>query len=110
MALPAYTDGMHQTATYWPPTSNDGFGGKTFGSPVIITCRWQDKSELFRDHSGQEVRSSAVVYSDRVLEERGFLALGSFKDAAPVVGSREIRSVGATPSLNADQQLNKVWL
>lgn len=116
MALPPYTRGLRQTATYWAPGVNDGFGGVSYLSPTVIRCRWQEASELFRDQSGDQVVSNAVVYVDSVLETRGYLALGDLTDEQNymhptlIEGAREIRQVGSSPSLSASVQLNKVYL
>lgn len=111
-----YTRNMTQTATYWTPGTNDGAGGKSYAAPVTIRCRWQDVQKLFIDMHGETVMSSAIVYPDRVLENSGYLALGDLTDEEHYMqpnlirAAREIRSVGASPSLNGAQQLNKVYL
>jgi hypothetical protein len=112
------TDDMEQVATYWPPGVNDGFGNLSFASvePVLIACRWQDDAVLFRAPSGDEETSSAIVYPDRVLAVKGQLALGDHAGTAGLgvdprdAGAREIRQVGSSPSLSADEVLYKVYL
>lgn len=116
MTLPAYTRTLLQTALYWPPETPDGLGGHSYGDAVEISCRWQDVAVLFRGPSGEELTSTAVVYVDRVLEMKGYLALASFTDdvnyasTPDEIGAREIRQIGASPSLRAEFQLNKVYL
>lgn len=112
-----YTRDMHQAATYWPPGKNDGFGNIDFSdvTPIVIRCRWQDTAVLFRNAQGQEETSSAVVYPDRELMIRGMLALGDESATAGAAdpgqaGAREIRQVGASPSLAGDEVLHKVFL
>lgn len=109
-----YTESMNEAATYWAPGVPDGFGGIDFSGvvPVLIACRWQDATELARDAQGQEFISAAIVYPDRELAVRGFLARG---DVAAIgdprqAGAREIRNVMASPSLSGDEQLFKVLL
>lgn len=118
--MTAWTIGLNQQATYWPPTGNDGLGNPTYGSPVLILCRWQVKTELFRDIDSREFVSQAVVYPDRELEARGLLALGDHSGAEPVseydVDPRpsalalEIRHSWASPALHSDLTLYKVYL
>lgn len=106
-------DLMNQSATYWPPSGNDGFGSLTYGSPVLIACRWQDVQKLFRDANGREVMSEAIVYPDRDVAAAGRIALGdqtATADPLQVSGSKEIRQTGLSPSLDADASLRKVWL
>ena len=107
-----YTRNMIQDATYWPPGANDGFGGTSYGAPVGIKCRWQDKAELFRDSEGQELTSSAVVYPDRELEVKGYLFEGTTSEADPlsVEGARQVLQAGKSPALKGSKVLHKVWL
>jgi len=108
MAL--YRRHMKQGATYWPPGVNDGFGGVTYGSPVLIMCRWQDKAVLFRDNEGREVTSEAVVYSGTEVENKGKLFLGVSAASDPVADAKEIRAVQKSPSLSGSETLIKVML
>lgn len=101
---------MEQSATYWAPVANDGFGGKAYSAPVVIRCRWQDTNVLFRDAQGQQLTSDAIVYPDRALEITGKLALGEFIDPDPVASAREIRQRQISPSLSNDEELHKVFL
>ena len=106
----AYTRNMRQAATYWPPGQNDGFGGVTYGDPVPVQCRWEDKAEQFRDSEGEEATSSAVVYVDRQLGLNGYIALGEYANGPIDAGARQIRQRFATPSLDGRRVLHKVML
>jgi uncharacterized protein (DUF1684 family) len=105
-----YTRHMRQDATYWPPASNDGFGGRGYGVRFGVKCRWEDRSVLFRDSQGTEVTSSAVVYVDRPLAIGGKLVLGFNTSSKPPADALEIRQVGTSPDLRNEEVLNKVWL
>lgn len=107
-----YVRNMRQTATYWPPAGNAPGGGVTFGAPVAIKCRWQDERELVRSADGQEVASSAIVYVDRELADKGYLYRGISAAASPltVVGAREILARGSSPDLGGRVELLKCWL
>lgn len=109
--MPApYTRHMHQTATYWPPGVNDGFGGLTYGAPESRACRWQNKSVLFRDASGREVMSDAVVYVAEPVAMAGKLLLGESSDLEPPETAKEIRQLDGSPDLRAARELHKVYL
>lgn len=106
----AFTHLLNQVATYWPPSGSDGFGGSGFGAPVPIKCRWQSGLSLQRTHPGQFELGSSVVYVDRKLATKGYLALGnhslvtnpkSLPDACQVVVRFE------SPSLSADETFYK---
>ena len=101
---------MPQAATYWPPGSNDGFGGRGVLAPVAIACRWQEDAQLFRTPEGREAVSRAVVYTSQPVALGGFLLLGeSVADVLPA-GAEEIRQVGISPSLDGSEALHKAWV
>ncbi len=98
------TRNLRQDVTYWSPGTNDGFGGRNFGSPVTVKGRWEEKVELFIDSSGNEVASIAKVYLGIDVENKGYLFLGTSTGADPisVSDSREIRSFRKTPNLKGN--------
>lgn len=113
----AYTKYMKQIATYWAPGTPDGFGSLGFAAvtPVLISCRWQNVTVLFRDNNGNEVTSSAVVYPAQALLMRGYLFEGDETanietDPRKIAGTFEIRQVGTSPDMKGNEVLNKVWL
>src|SRR5690554_5665001 len=107
-----YTTNLRQSATYWPPGAPVPSGGVSFGAPVQIRCRWQDKRDLVRSADGQEVASSAIVYVDRELADKGYLYRGisAATDPRNVIGAREILARGSSPDLRANRELLKTWL
>jgi hypothetical protein len=111
--MTAYTKNMRQTATYWPPEDNDGFGGRVLGYPRTIQCRWQDTTDLFRDAEGREAVGTAIVYPAEELQLRGYLALGDHTDVSDpkdLAEAYEVRRVQQSPSLAATEVLHKVFL
>jgi hypothetical protein len=69
-----------QTAVYWGSPINDGYGGKTFASPVEIKCRWEDKVRLLISADGSETKSKATVLVTQELDDEGYLYLGTLDD------------------------------
>lgn len=110
--MTVYTRNFTQTLTYWPPSGNAAGGGVTYGAPVQIKARWQDKADLVRSADGQEVASSAIVYVDRALADKGYLYRGISASANPltVPGAREILARGSSPDLSGTVELLKVWM
>lgn len=96
------TEYMTQSATYWSPGANDGYGGLTFTAPTAITCRWQAENKKFVTVTGNEQVSIAAVYPDRVLQTGGWLYLGTSSAADPrtVDGAHEIMQFRAMPDLS----------
>ena len=114
MTLTARTKDMTQDATYWAPGANDGFGNVNFtASPVAIKCRWETRGVLFRNADGEEKTSEAVVYVDRELSVKGYVALGDHtgeSDPTGVDGAREIRAAHQSPDIQGKNVLHKVML
>jgi hypothetical protein len=109
----AWSHLLNQTATYWAPGSSDGFGGVGFLPPVVIACRWQTRNVLFRSSTGEELTSNAVIYPDRELLRKGYLAEGDQStntDPRTVSEAREIRGATVSPSVLADRQMMKVFV
>jgi len=71
-----------QTAVYWPDPVEDGFGTKTYGTPVEILCRWEAKQQLVRayDAKGNTYDYIGIVYVTQDLDMEGVLYLGTLTD------------------------------
>ena len=108
---------LKDTAVYWGSPTPDGWGGRTFADGIEIDVRWEDRQEMFVDPAGREIRSQAVVYTDRDLALGGYLYLGTLHDlssdtAAPETmdDAMEIKKIEKVPSLKIDRYIRKVWL
>jgi len=105
-----------QTAVYWAYTSTDEYGVKQVGSPVLIKCRWEDKSEEFLDSHGERQMSNAVVYVDRDTPIGGILMLGVLADITDSTnikendGAWEIRKFDKLPTFKATEFLRTACL
>ena len=47
--------------TWWSSIPGD-YGGYTWGSPITLDGRWEDRSETFKHPSGNDVVSNSIVY------------------------------------------------
>lgn len=103
-AVIANQDLMKDTATYWAPGTEDGYGALTFAAGSSITCRWEDTAELFTDGNGNQFTSSSVVYPDQVCEVDGWLYEGTSTEGDPrdQAGAQQIKSFRAIKSLRAN--------
>jgi hypothetical protein len=99
--------GLKQTITYWAPTGETQFGGKTFAAPVAIKGRWEDKLENIVDSFGREYVTKSRVYTSQALELTGYIYLGTSVAADPrgVEGAAEVRTVTSVPSISALRKL-----
>lgn len=102
---------LNQTITYWSVTP-DGYGGYTFGTPVQILGRWEDKVEAFVNPTGVQQYSQAVVYTETDLAPEGYVFLGTSvaSDPTTVSGAQRILDYAKTPDLEAGVFLRKVML
>jgi len=69
-----------QTAVYWGPGTNDGYGSKVWPDPVEVLCRWTDKTEIVQSDNGEEAVSSANALVNDDLEYEGYMFLGTLDD------------------------------
>jgi len=110
-----------QTAVYWTPDGEDGYGNTVFtsDSPREIACRWEDSTRLMTDAQGDEIVVRAEVFVTEDLEEKGVLYLGTLDDLdsaqeddpKQVDGAYEIRRFDKMPELgSATKFLRKAYL
>lgn len=106
------TDWLLQDATYWPPSSNDGYGNEVFGAPQSIKVRWQRQNVLFRDSQGKERVSTSVVYSAVDVAIGGYLFEGtsSATDPRDVAGAYQILQTAVSPNLDNTDRVRKSML
>ena len=105
---------MRQDVTYWPVTGSDGFGGFTFGSPVLLKGRWEEKQELFMTSTNEEVLSQDIVYLLSDVDIGDFLALGDFVLSTPdptnLKDAKRVRQRNRSTDLRSLVALRKVYL
>jgi hypothetical protein len=68
--------GYIDLATYWTAPTENGYGGVSFGTPVLIQTKWEDRIEEFTDFRGTDSQSKSVVFVLQDMDEGGYLALG----------------------------------
>ena len=87
-------------------------GGYTYGTPVALIGRWEDKSEVFFDPTGNQLVSRAIVYLTTLVYAEDYLYLGTSVAANPTAatGAQRVRMVQAAPSLDVSQTLYKVFM
>lgn len=73
----------NQKAVYWERQDPDQYGNFAYASPVQVDCRWDDKSEEFRDKNGETRLSNSIVYPDRKMATGDMLSLGELDSNTP---------------------------
>ncbi len=106
-----------QKATYWTPNVDDGRGAWSYGAPVVLDCRWEERMEEIVTSTAERVVSHTAVFTENVLEEGGYLYLGETSEPNPTVvqtGSKDrafkIRRISSIPSIDATFHENKAFL
>lgn len=69
-------DVLPHDVTYWAVTGDDGFGGFTFASPVLIKGRWEDRNQTSVGEAGRTQLSRSTVFLNQDVAEHDYLYLG----------------------------------
>lgn len=95
--------GYKEDVTYWGSPVPDGTGGHTYGAPVGIKCRWEDRAEQFTNTAGDIDVSKAIVFVPITVGIGGYLLLGESIATNPlgVEGAEKIRQIVDIPSLRS---------
>ena len=79
-------------------------GGKTFAAPVLMTCRYQKRSDYARNAMGEEVVARSVVWTPSDVSEGGYFAEGDLTasaDPTSVSGPQEIVAFIKIPDIKS---------
>jgi len=112
---------LKQTAVYWPPAviPFDDQGMPAFGTPVEVSCRWEDVHEEFITPQGTREVCNAKVFVSVDVEPGGLLFHGELStveasgfpaDPRDYHGVWEIRRFEKLPSLKATEFLRTALL
>lgn len=104
---------MKEDVTHWPVTGTDGFGGFTYGTPILLKGRWEEKATLFLTNDNEERVSSAIVYLSEGVEAGDYLGYGDSEavaDPTTLTSAHRIMQRFRTTDLRALTQLWKVFL
>jgi hypothetical protein len=101
-----------QDITYWPKTGENKYGEESFGVPQLLKGRWEDRNEVVRLPSGEEIVSKSVVFLPTDVTTHGYLAQGDqTAEADPTQAEgREIQTVINVPSLRTNQMEHRAIL
>lgn len=96
---------LKQEITYWAKATLNDHNEPTFGTPTLLRGRWEDRSNLIRLPSGQEIMSKSIVWTESEVEIGGYLAQGDLtSESNPIAAAGvEIKDVAQVPSLRTNQ-------
>lgn len=96
-----YTKYHEQDATLWSLTGSTGATAEpVYAAPVAIKVRWEERSELFTNSTGEKEVAHDVVYLGVDIKTGDFLFLGTSVVAAPIAAARLVKDFRKVPELN----------
>ena len=100
-----------EDVTHWVVTP-DGFGGYTFGTPIALKGHWEGSNVLFRDPTGDEIVSEAIVYLSADVSPQDYLFLGTSVAADPttLAAARPVKQFNKLPDLRKNNFARKAFL
>lgn len=101
-----------QTATYWAYSGNDGYGGRSFSSPIAIDVRWQDVNEKYINGNGEEVVSRSKIFLKQDVTIGSYLYLGTSTENSPYdqSGAFEIQAFSKIINIKGNDYERKAML
>ncbi len=103
---------LTQVATYWSVTGNDNSGDPTFAAASSRRVRWEQRTAVFTNATGEERNSSSVVFVREDMREGDFLFLGTSAAADPttVEAAKEIQGFSKIPQLVGNEFERRAFL
>ena len=99
---------LPEKCTIWNPGGNDGFGGTTWLGPFVADCRIAKRAQQFTDANGDQLTSTALMYtdSDKLFINSQVLLFSESAASVPPSGSDDVRQISEVPS---GTSLKKSW-
>lgn len=100
-----------QTATLWSVSGSDGFSGHVYSTPSTMSCRWEERQEIFQNFTGEERVSRTVVYMPSDLAEGDYLAEGDLTaQSSPSAAARRVEGFAKSSNLRGMNFTRKAFL
>ena len=91
----------------------DGLGGFTYSTTVTMRGRWEDRNVQFREPNGNEVTSTAIVYTESDVGVGDYLVLGDYigvADPTTLATSARVQQFNSIPDLRNLQNQRKAFM
>jgi hypothetical protein len=99
-----------ETCTYWQGAP-DGYGGRVYGAPQQLKCRWEQKQRLIRTKTGEERVSVARVFLLQSVDLEGRLYRGATAEPDPrLLDSHELQAGEELQQMDGTVAGWVVWL
>ncbi len=99
-----------QNATFWAVTGVSSSGDPSWAAPKAIKVRWEERSTVFTNASGEEQLSGAVVYVGEDMNVGDSLLLGTSVAASPDEDAREIQGFSQIPRLHGTTSEQRAFM
>ncbi len=91
---------LPDSITFWLPLTNNGTGGKTWSSGVVIDARVASVNEQVFTDKGKVLMAGKAVYTRFNVPVGGYIIEAKHKDASePVSGSQLVIKSSSNPSI-----------
>lgn len=97
-------------ATYWIAGPRDPFGAPTWQAPVQTRVRWEDRSRLYIDNEGRQVRSEATVYVQNYVPIGSYILRGVSVSPDPPDEAREVKDYREIDNLRGTRTERRLML
>ena len=97
-------------ATVWIPGERDDFGAPTWVERIPLDVRWEQRSRLFINQEGREVRSAATVYVQQFVPIGSYIARGQHSSSVPVSAAWEVKDYREIDNLRATRTERRLML
>lgn len=97
---------LNDKCTYWPRIG----AYNTYGSPVVLDCKWESRQQLVRTSTGEEKTSGARIYLREAVGLNGKVYHGVSTSATPPSGSLVILAQEEAKSSLFDLMLVKLYV
>lgn len=85
---------LKATITHWPNNGSDGYGGFTWGTPVVLKGRWEEVAVAFKTPNGDDAISNSIVFVPSDVTPGDYLAEGDLTataDPTTITDTWEVR-------------------
>ena len=88
---------LKEKVVYWPPAGVDGFGKQTYGTPVELKARWEDKTVEVLSEDGEKTLAKGRVFVESDVVRRGVLFHGTLIEVEDQVSPFNNKDTDGSP-------------
>lgn len=104
---------LKASITYWQAIATDGYGKKTFATPILILGRWDNSTDLRQVKTEEKLDPTIIVTLSQAVAVGDYMALGNYAsttDPLTIDNAYEVTHFDATNSTMGMDTLNRATL